>query len=496
VSASPQPSRVATRLFDDPGSVTVLQARAESSGARARHFDALFVGIEILADLLAVMLAINVSYSLYQTLELGKHALYPRVEIILLSFVFGTGFVLLMDRYGAYRPGSSLLRVRETERILFVSALTFFCAFSVTFFTNRFFSRWVVGIGFLSVPLLVALEKQFSYWLIRALHSRGYGVQKVVIYGAGYSGRRIFSALCRSPKLGLDPVAFVDDNRQMAGAEFYESGYQRRRSAPVLAGPLTTDLIRRYGAGMVIIGVPSVPRERFIEIAADAATAGATVSFVPQHSVPSEYVIHYSDIDGLLLASFAAPPKVSFYNATKRLFDFAGAIFLLILTSPLFLVITLVIRCTSPGPAFFTQERVGKDGKVFKLWKFRTMFTDAPAYAYSPKASEDPRITRIGRFLRRTSLDELPQLVNVFNGEMSLVGPRPEMPFIVENYSRLHKQRLQVLPGITGLWQLSGDRAYLIHENIEYDLYYIRNRNFFMDLAILIHTIFFAARGI
>jgi lipopolysaccharide/colanic/teichoic acid biosynthesis glycosyltransferase len=124
------------------------------------------------------------------------------------------------------------------------------------------------------------------------------------------------------------------------------------------------------------------------------------------------------------------------------------------------------------------------------------MRTGTELYDYSPQASSDSRITRLGRFLRRTSLDEAPQLLNVFQGSMSLVGPRPEMPFIVDQYTEKHRQRLDVKPGLTGLWQLSGDRAFLIHENLEYDLYYIQNRNFFMDLAILLHTSIFAMRGI
>src|SRR5581483_11136355 len=113
----------------------------------------------------------------------------------------------------------------------------------------------------------------------------------------------------------------------------------------------------------------------------------------------------------------------------------------------------------------------------------------APVYHYSPTDRHDTRITRFGRFLRRTSLDELPQLLNVLQGNMSLVGPRPEMPFIVEKYLPIHRQRLRVKPGLTGLWQISADRSFLIHENIEYDLYYIKNRIFFMALAILLHTV-------
>jgi lipopolysaccharide/colanic/teichoic acid biosynthesis glycosyltransferase len=124
------------------------------------------------------------------------------------------------------------------------------------------------------------------------------------------------------------------------------------------------------------------------------------------------------------------------------------------------------------------------------------MHQDAPAFALHPTDSADPRITRVGAWLRKSSFDELPQLINVIRGNMSLVGPRPEMPFIVDGYEPRHRERLKVIPGLTGLWQLSADRRYLIHENIQYDLYYIRNRNFFFDLAILLHTLVFAMRGI
>jgi lipopolysaccharide/colanic/teichoic acid biosynthesis glycosyltransferase len=139
---------------------------------------------------------------------------------------------------------------------------------------------------------------------------------------------------------------------------------------------------------------------------------------------------------------------------------------------------------------------VGHKGKPFELYKFRSMRVDASKYDLHPTVANDPRVTRVGRWLRQTSLDELPQLINVLKGDMSLVGPRPEMPFIVERYNAHHQQRLQVIPGLTGLWQLSADRSFLIHENIQYDLYYIRDRNFFMDLAILLHTAVFAMKGI
>jgi lipopolysaccharide/colanic/teichoic acid biosynthesis glycosyltransferase len=124
------------------------------------------------------------------------------------------------------------------------------------------------------------------------------------------------------------------------------------------------------------------------------------------------------------------------------------------------------------------------------------MFQDTARYAVTPTSFDDSRITRVGRFLRKTSLDELPQLVNVIKGEMSMVGPRPEMPFIVEQYDAEHRERLKALPGITGLWQLSGDRKKTIHENMEYDLYYLYNRSFFLDVTILFQTLVFAFKGL
>jgi lipopolysaccharide/colanic/teichoic acid biosynthesis glycosyltransferase len=139
---------------------------------------------------------------------------------------------------------------------------------------------------------------------------------------------------------------------------------------------------------------------------------------------------------------------------------------------------------------------VGKDGRIFSMLKLRSMFVNASSYEFSPTEDKDPRITPIGRFLRRTSLDELPQIWNVLLGHMSLVGPRPEMPFITEQYSPVSRKRLKVKPGMTGLWQLSADRAFLIHENIEYDLYYVRHRSLFMDVAIMLHTLAFAGRGV
>ncbi|MGA9797554.1 MAG: sugar transferase [Terriglobales bacterium] len=482
-----------------PSETLIADLRLIDTGERraaAAHFRTAMVACEAVADLLTIVLAVLLGYVIYSSFALGRHIHYPTHAILGLAFAFAVVMVLMLDRIGAYRRGNSLLRVRETEQVLRVSAQAFLVALAVSFFSSVLFSRWLLVLCFTLVPLALFVQKTLVYMLVRALHSRGLGIERVLIYGAGCTGRRVFSVLARSPKLGLEPVAFIDDEPAKAGATVFEMGYERRRSAGVLSGPISSELIARHEVDLLIVAIPSIGRERFLHVVEEAFKAKVRVSFVPSHLLPSDPWIDYQDIDGVLLASFGGSTRRIAYELIKRVCDFAGALILLILGAPLFALLAVLIKCDSPGSVFFRHERVGQDGKLFKMFKFRTMRVDVAPHDYSPLVPDDPRITRAGRFLRRTSLDELPQLVNVLQGKMSLVGPRPEMPFIVEQYSENHRQRLRVKPGLTGLWQLSGDRAFLIHENVEYDLYYIQNRNFFMDLAILLHTSIFAMRGV
>lgn len=209
-----------------------------------------------------------------------------------------------------------------------------------------------------------------------------------------------------------------------------------------------------------------------------------------------------------LAAQRAARPG-KFYETCKRLLDIMLALLGLIILLPVMLLIGCIIKMDSPGPIIFKQQRIGKNrryhsnghlrerrngdlkGTPFFMYKFRTMMQHVEQYANSPSDNGDPRLTRIGRMLRKTCLDELPQLINVIKGDMSLVGPRPEMPFIVQNYDHLQALRLTVKPGITGLWQLYGSRNKHIHENLQYDIDYISNRSLFLDLRILFKTIGF-----
>lgn len=492
--ASPFP--LGEKITESPVPLCLEPASAVETAGIAR-FEHAVTACEMVADCVAVMLSTVFSYALYRSLSLGKHLQYGAREHVAAVVAFAIFFVLMLDRAGAYHRGNSLLRVKETERVLRTSALSFMLIFPVTFFAKFYFSRWLLVIGLVTVPFVVSMEKHAFYLFVRMLHARGYGVKKVVIYGAGPTGRRVFSALVRSPKLGLNPIAFVDDDKARLTALVFELGYQNRRSAPVLQGPPSRQLLQRCGATHLVIAIPSLSPDNFLKVVPEAFAAGAKVSFVPSNSVPGEASVDHADIDGLLLSSMGKnDSQRPGYEFLKRVLDASLAMLLLVLLAPLLIVIAVFVRHDSEGPALFVQQRVGRNGRLFNLYKFRTMFVESHAYAYSPKDSCDVRVTRVGKFLRRTSLDELPQLLNVLKGEMSLVGPRPEMQFIVDSYTPSARQRLEVKPGVTGLWQLSADRAYLIHENIEYDLYYIKNRSFFMDVAILVHTIFFCMRGV
>lgn len=183
-------------------------------------------------------------------------------------------------------------------------------------------------------------------------------------------------------------------------------------------------------------------------------------------------------------------------HLVKRALDVIVALVLLILAMPMLVLVAVLIRLDSPGPALIRQRRIGRYGVPFFMWKFRSMRAEVCRYAPSPVSDADPRLTRCGRALRRFSIDEIPQLLNVLRGDMSLVGPRPEMPFIAQRYDARERLRLDATPGITGLWQISPARAMPIHENLQLDLFYIRHRNVFLDVAILLRTVTAVFRGI
>lgn len=488
-----------TRLADSPRLVAPLDSgqRAATAILSYRHrFERIITAMEVVADFFTLICSVLLSWTLYEFLQVGRRLHYHPKPILVATTVFALVFVFLMERDGAYQSANSLLRVRETERTLRISVVSFGLVFLYTVLFAHLVSRAIVLCAFIIVPLSLIIEKQLLYTLVRFLHARGHGIQNILIYGAGETGKRLFSALTRSPKLGLRPIAIIDDNVQLVGRYVRESGYRHQHSLPVQRGPITADLVRRLNARLVLVGIPSISQEKLNTVAEEAFAAGCPIAFVPHMANQQENIApDYADLDGVLVASLVPPTEKPWYELMKRGFDLSMSLAFMALTAPAWIVVAALVKLDSPGPVFFHQTRIGRRGVPFKMYKFRSMRIDSPQYGYHPTSAQDLRITRIGRLLRRTSLDELPQLLNVLRGQMSLVGPRPEMPFIVMTYDSRQRQRLEVTPGITGLWQISADRASLIHENLQYDLYYIRYRNFFMDLALLLHTAMFAVRG-
>ena len=451
---------------------------------------------EKVLDFAAVFAALNVSDGLYRALDRQRVAPSPGSKLYLCAAGFALLVVFLLERHGGYRPSVSLLGIRETERILRVTLQAFFFAVVAAYLCAEPISRLRFSLAAFAVPLSLTLEKWEMHKLLRSLRAAGYGARRGILVGNITEARRLYSALLRSPKFGIDPVAFVDDDPEGDTTEIYDLSYQGKHCAKAVRGPISLQLLRELDATVLVVAGPVAGRQSLGSLLPKLAEAEISTYFAAAEVLEPGGWVDFAELDGLMLAHVSGGTSRVLYDTGKRLLDLLGALALLSALAALGPVIAALVKLTSPGPVLFRQQRVGKAGRNFAMYKFRTMYSDAPQYAVSPGSGDDPRLTPLGRFLRRTSLDELPQAINVLLGQMSLVGPRPEMPFIVEQHTSLKGQRLSVPPGITGLWQISPARAYPIHENLQYDHYYVRYRSLFLDIAILLHSVRFAARGV
>jgi exopolysaccharide biosynthesis polyprenyl glycosylphosphotransferase len=247
-------------------------------------------------------------------------------------------------------------------------------------------------------------------------------------------------------------------------------------------------LALRHAVREVFVALPSLSHARMLSLVLECEDLGIEFRCVTNLFEVLTAGTQVDLVDDLPLVRLGRQRIHPFYEPAKRAFDLLGAALGLCAAAPLVLWVAWRLRRQGVSP-FFVQERVGQGGRTFPMWKFRTLEPGAEPYAPAPREPSDPRITRYGRWLRATSIDELPQLWNVLRGEMSLVGPRPEMPFIVARYDEWQRRRLAVKPGITGLWQILGRKDLPMHENLQYDFYYIRNRSLAFDLSILLRTI-------
>ena len=392
---------------------------------------------------------------------------------------------------GNYRLHSSVLHIMKLKILVRSTIIGFIGILIVGFFSRSIvFGRLHAFYMLLLLIPGIVLERAFVDSLWAKLIAKRFGQKRILIYGAGDTGKRLLKAARRYPKLNYRVVGFLDDT-QKKGAVLTAN------PLPVLGGLNDMKrIVEDEKIDEVWIAIPKARRSRILEVSKGCDSMGISYKFVPSLNELALHKVRMESLDGIPLFGVKTL-RISVTNRViKRIFDVVLTVLTLILLTPVMAVFAWLVKRDSPGPAIFRQKRVGLRGREFVLYKFRTLYVDSPPYAVNPTNRDDPRITKFGRFLRRTGLDELPQFWNVLKGDMSIVGPRPEMPFIVETYNDVHRERLNVKPGITGLWQISGDRSLLIHENIEHDLYYIEYQSPLLDLIIVFQTVIFAIRGV
>jgi exopolysaccharide biosynthesis polyprenyl glycosylphosphotransferase len=346
--------------------------------------------------------------------------------------------------------------------------------------------------GFL-VIILLGVARVAKAVVLARMRRRGRALDRVIIVGAGETGRTVMSNLMARPELGYQVVGFVDDNPDKGRTDI--GRFQALGSVDNLPRVLEERLIDE-----VIIALPWQAHRKIIRLVSECQRADVRPRIIPDLFQMSLSRVDVDDINGIPLIGVREVSLTGLNLAIKRAVDVAISGVALVLGMPLLLLIALAVRLDSKGPVLFRQTRVGKGDRLFQVYKFRSMVEGADAVQETLlqaeevdgrrfKLRDDPRITRIGRFLRRASLDELPQFYNVLRGEMSVVGPRPALPEEVARYQEWHRKRLEVVPGITGLWQVSGRSEIPFDEMVLLDVYYIENWSLGLDLRIILQTV-------
>lgn len=414
-----------------------------------------------------------------------------------LLLMFPVAFALA----GLY-PGVGVNPPEEIRRVTYASLLVFAVIGASTFIyrTGSDYSRGAFVFAVVLVPLAVNLMRA----LIRELFARkpwwGTGV---VVLGAAQTGVGVVKLLKRQPGLGLRPLALFDDDSSKHA--------QTIEGIPVLGSLREAEGVSKASKiSYAIMAMPGIPRHQMLEIFQRYSLAFSHLILIPDLFGIGSLWVSPRDLGGMLGLEVRQRLILRGPRLIKRSLD----LLLIVLSSPLVLLIgvvmALLIRLDSSGPILYSQERIGYGGRRFKAWKLRSMVRNADQvletylsqhpelrqqWEKDHKLRDDPRITRIGSILRRTSLDELPQLWNVLRGEMSLVGPRPIVEAEVRHYGELFSLYLQVTPGLTGLWQVSGRNDTTYQERVGLDAYYVRNWSVWLDLYIIARTVWAVAFG-
>ena len=400
-------------------------------------------------------------------------------------------FLFLFRSNGLYEArrmdsplGEAAAVVRATAMgVLLLAALTFFAR-------NYSYSRGVLGIFAVLAPTAVIALRSGIRFGLRRLRRRGMNLRYVLVVGSGPLAESVITRIVGRPDSGLRMIGVVADGALGGGVA----------GAPVIGGYSDLkSILRASRIDQVIIALSRHESERFEKVAAELADEIVNVKVVPDllHGFSLRSTVE--SLDGIPVIGMQESPLFGWAALGKRSFDIVGSAALLLVLSPLLGALGLGVWASSGRPILYRQARMGHDGRVFQMFKFRSMKRDAEEEGPGWTTADDPRRTRFGRFLRRHNLDELPQLLNVLRGDMSLVGPRPERPTYIESFRREvpgYMLRHKVRAGMTGWAQVHGWRGDTsIHERVEHDLYYIQKWSFWLDVRILIMTLFRGRRG-
>ncbi len=409
---------------------------------------------------------------------------------LLWGTVYAFMAVLVGFYTGFYAPRRRKNFAADIWKITQVNALSFIGLLSILFFAKQIHvSREFLGIFLaLNVSLLISYRYVVKTSLAR-LRRKGYNKKFILILGAGSVGRNFHQNLQQYPELGYEVFGFLDDYQQ-------EHADTQAPMAPIV-GQLNDleAILKRHPIDEVILALPLQAYEKYASIIDTCDNAGVKTLIIPDYFDLLPARPFFDNFAGIPLINVRDIPLDELSNRiVKRAFDIVFSIVAILVSSPVMLAAYIGIKLTSPGPVLFKQERMGLDRRTFQMYKFRSMhLSDEKTADTQWTVENDPRRTKFGAFLRRTSIDELPQFFNVLRGEMSVVGPRPERPYFVDQFKgEIPKYMVKhhIRPGITGWAQTNGLRGDTsIQDRIMHDLFYIENWTFLFDLKIIVKTI-------
>ncbi len=397
---------------------------------------------------------------------------------------------LLMFAYDGLYPSIGISFWEETKVILKGNLIAFVIVVLLTFITKTSvqFSRPVIFLAFILSIVSLPMIRRIVRFLLRRI---GLWSKDVVLIGTEKAINQIVCNLKKHPDWGFNPVGVL-----------LPHGAGDPGNIKVLGAIEHMETVS-IASDEVIVAMPELSREKLVEVVEKATKIAPVVKVLPDLYGLASAGVRTHDLDGMLLLEMEDRLARVQNRAIKRTFDIVLSLFGLVVLSPLFLILAVLIKINSRGPVFFGHTRLGKGGRIFTCYKFRTMVENAQevleeVLVDNPEArtqwrkdfklKEDPRITKVGAFLRKTSLDELSQLWNVLKGEMSLVGPRPIVSDEVEKYGEKSRYFFKVTPGITGLWQVSGRNDIDYDERVLLDEYYAKNWSLWLDIEIIIRT--------